>query len=82
MKTRAISFRAESKTDRLLLIGMKEHARAGGYRINGHPALDPAQRQKLDELVTMTGLDDADTVRRRFHGLRIITDDNMGVEWR
>ncbi len=52
------------------------------YRINGHPALDvsvPAQRQKLDELVTMT---DADTVRRRFHGLRIITDDNMGVEWR
>lgn len=55
------------------------------YRIDGRPALDlsvPEQRQRLDGLVGMAGVEAADDIRQRFRDHLIITDDNMGVEWR
>jgi spermidine synthase len=64
------------------------------YAIDGKPVVDehdPQQMSRLDELVNMkddpSGADDLsvefdDQLRRRLHGRLIITDDNMGLEWR
>jgi spermidine synthase len=64
------------------------------YAIDGRPVVDehdPQQVSRLDELVNMkddpSGADDLsvefdDQLRRRLHGRLIITDDNMGLEWR
>ena len=41
-----------------------------------------SQRQEQEEPVSIAGVDNAATARHRFHGLRIITADNMSVEWK
>ncbi|HVN30318.1 MAG TPA: hypothetical protein VMT64_17595, partial [Candidatus Binataceae bacterium] len=66
------------------------------YRIDGRPVFDlsqPADAMKLQEMIELTrrfGVDEdlahptielADSMLTRFHGARIITDDNMGTEW-
>jgi hypothetical protein len=64
------------------------------YRIEGKPVLDlsiPEHRKKLDELLAMAdhpgpptsmfSMEYGDSILRRTAGKRIITDDNMGMEW-
>jgi spermidine synthase len=66
------------------------------YRIDGHPVLDPTvsgDSQRFQEMLSLThrfshddrvdhpSLEYADSIRDRFRGKRIITDDNMGTEW-
>lgn len=67
------------------------------YRVEGHPVLDlgnPAHRARLEELVRWIGnygpgtlsafehgLETRDSILARTAGNRLITDDNMGVEW-
>jgi len=65
-----------------------------GYVIDGKHLInanDPQQMKKLDEIVNIkTGppgpewkfVEDNDQLRRRVQGRLIITDDNMGLEWR
>jgi spermidine synthase len=68
------------------------------YRIDGHPVFDlsrPADRAKLEQIATMAESTSSDpnmerdavlegraSLLRRLKGLRLITDDNMGTEWR
>jgi spermidine synthase len=66
------------------------------YRIEGTRVFDltdPTQRANLSEVVSLAdtlGSEDparekamewGDTIRRRFSGKRLVTDDNMGTEW-
>ena len=66
------------------------------YRINGRPALDPAdplQQARLDEIVAALApppageprpdalTEDCGGILARSAGLPLITDDNMGEEW-
>jgi spermidine synthase len=63
------------------------------YRIEGKPVFDLSREEhqaKLDEILAYTEITDhaddkrmeyAETIRERFKGVRIITDDNMGTEW-
>jgi spermidine synthase len=66
------------------------------YRIEGKPVLDlanPAHQKRLDEVLGIVdslnglgddahGMESGESVRRRHAGKSIITDDNMGIEWR
>jgi spermidine synthase len=66
------------------------------YRVNGHPVLDmerPEQRALLEVMLSLSTpvtegeeknfvtTELADSIRRRYRGRRLITDDNMGNEW-
>ena len=62
------------------------------YRIDGVPVLHPdrySDQRRLDELLSLPvdqpekweSLQDADYVRQRNIGKRLVTDDNMGTEW-
>jgi hypothetical protein len=63
------------------------------YRIDGQPVFDlqnPEHQRRLDEVVSLVdrvepsqyvAVEPADSLRRRYADLRVITDDNMGVEW-
>jgi spermidine synthase len=67
------------------------------YRVEGHPVLDtrdPADRARLEELVHWVGnygpgtepafahgLETRDSILARTAANRLVTDDNMGVEW-
>jgi spermidine synthase len=67
------------------------------YRVEGHPVLDlhdPADRARLEELVSWVGrygpgtepafahaLETRDSILARTSVDRLVTDDNMGVEW-
>ncbi len=64
-------------------------ATVANYRIDGKPVFDletPAQRAALDRLLAdWTGAEDlegGESMREKFRGIGLITDDNMGVEWR
>jgi hypothetical protein len=64
-------------------------AALANYKIDGEPVFDlnnPAHRAALDRLLTLStdpvNLETGDSMRARFQGVRLITDDNMGVEWR
>ena len=68
------------------------------YRIDGRPVFDlsrPADRAKLDQIASLAEstspdsaherdavLEDRASLLKRLNGLRPITDDNMGTEWR
>jgi hypothetical protein len=73
----------------------KERLRATltSYRIDGRPVFDltdAKQRARLEEVLQMAdGLDQpkgwlesGTSLKRRFPNARLITDDNMGTEWR
>lgn len=66
------------------------------YRIEGKPVFDltdPTQRANLDAVVSLAdtlgskhparerAMEWGGTIRQRFSGQRLITDDNMGTEW-
>ena len=66
------------------------------YRIDGHPVLDltvSGDFQRFQDMLSLThrfssddsldhpSLEYGDSIRKRLRGKRIITDDNMGVEW-
>jgi spermidine synthase len=63
------------------------------YRIDGRPVFDlssPEQRQRLEEVLSLLdtvdpnryfALESGDSLRRRYANVKVITDDNMGVEW-
>ncbi|MGA8150929.1 MAG: fused MFS/spermidine synthase [Terriglobales bacterium] len=63
------------------------------FKLDGKPLInqsDPSQMDGLDHVLRIpddpTGkqsvsIEQNDELRRRLHGLRIITDDNMGAEW-
>jgi spermidine synthase len=64
-----------------------------GYQIDGRPVLnlaDPAQRKRNEEVLHLADLWDVPngplesraSLLRRLQGARVITDDNMGTEWR
>ena len=68
----------------------RERLRAtlSSYKIDGRPVFDlsdPAQSAALDHLLalakTKENLESAESLRARFQGVRLITDDNMGLEW-
>lgn len=55
------------------------------YRIDGQAVLDVTRdedRKRLEELVNMPEPAGRDAIRDRFAGSLVMTDDNMGVEWR
>ncbi len=55
------------------------------YRLDGHPVLDMTNarhRLRLEELVNIPAPADREAIRKRYAGHLVITDDNMGVEWR
>lgn len=55
------------------------------YRIDGRPVFDlsdPEQRRVLERIVKETPVEDRDALLQRTAGRLIITDDNMGVEFR
>jgi predicted membrane-bound spermidine synthase len=64
------------------------------YRLNGRPVVDissPQQMRDLDRIVNIPddpggnvvfSIEESEQLRRRLTGERIITDDNMLVEWR
>jgi SAM-dependent methyltransferase len=67
------------------------------YRIDGRPVFDltrPDHQQRLDAVLGMidtiqmanpppyNGMESAESLRQRYGGLQVITDDNMGTEWR
>jgi hypothetical protein len=63
------------------------------YQIDGHPVFDlsdPRQRNRMEEVLhladSMGGSDESlesrESMLRRFHGVRLVTDDNMGTEWK
>ncbi len=59
------------------------------YTIDGKPVLDlnnPAHRALLERLLAFPKetkyVETGDSIRARFKGVRLITDDNMGAEWR
>jgi len=64
------------------------------YVIDGKPVIDandPKQMKKLDEIIripedptgrTLNSVENDDQLRRRLQNRLIITDDNMGLEWR
>jgi spermidine synthase len=65
------------------------------YRLEGTPLLNletPASQETLRKMLLVTqdihpsaewaGIEFADGIRRRYKGLSVITDDNMGDEWR
>jgi hypothetical protein len=62
------------------------------YRIDGRPVFDlsrPDQRARLEEVLHLADqldlpgsqLESRDSLLRRYKGVRLITDDNMGTEW-
>lgn len=66
------------------------------YAIDGKPVFDltrPGDRQRLSEMLSLAdsvqskrpeaqmAMEYADTLRDRYRGKRLITDDNMGTEW-
>jgi hypothetical protein len=62
------------------------------YQIDGRPVFDlakPDQRARLEEILHMADeldvpgglIESRDSILRRFKGVRLITDDNMGTEW-
>jgi hypothetical protein len=64
------------------------------YRLNGRPLFDPmdphsrrvlnayrALGTTLAQPPRFFGLESGDSLRNRFGKLRLITDDNMGLEW-
>ena len=64
------------------------------YTIDGRPVLDtsiPADQKRLEEILHLTdinvpakqfyAMEYADSLRERYRGNRLITDDNMGNEW-
>jgi spermidine synthase len=66
------------------------------YRIEGKPVFDltrPEQRERLSEMLALADtvqfgnpeelmtMEYAGTIRGRYRGRRLITDDNMGTEW-
>jgi spermidine synthase len=66
----------------------------GRYKIDGRALFDPADpvsqrvlaryallERTLDEPPAFMSIETADSMRRRFGKLRLITDDNMGLEW-
>jgi spermidine synthase len=63
------------------------------YRIEGKPVFElakPEHCKRLEEILSYTdvvadartGMEYAETIRQRLKGKRMITDDNMGTEWR
>jgi spermidine synthase len=55
------------------------------YRIDGRPVFDlsnPEQRGLLERIVKETPVEDRASLRQRTAGRLVITDDNMGVEFR
>ena len=55
------------------------------YRIDGRPVFDlsnPEQRRALERVVNETPVEERESLLRRTAGRLIITDDNMGVEFR
>jgi SAM-dependent methyltransferase len=63
------------------------------YRIDGHPVFDLAssvQRARMEQILSLADeadspqgdLESGSSLRRRFPRARLITDDNMGTEWR
>ena len=55
------------------------------YRVDGRPVLDLTRedhRQWLDELLAFDDFESGESVRRANADRRLITDDNMGSEWR
>jgi predicted membrane-bound spermidine synthase len=62
------------------------------YQIDGRPVFDlakPDQRARLEEILRLADeldvpgglIESRDSILRRFKGVRLITDDNMGTEW-
>jgi spermidine synthase len=62
------------------------------YRIDGHLVFDladPKQKAKLEEVLNLSNqmdvpngwIESRESLVRRMHGVRQITDDNMGTEW-
>jgi len=66
------------------------------YRIEGKPVFDLSRsdhKKRLEEILSLTdtlgsrqpgaqmAMEYADTIRERYRGERLITDDNMGTEW-
>lgn len=62
------------------------------YQIDGLPVFDlakPDQRARLEEILHLADeldvpgglIESRDSILRRFKGVRLITDDNMGTEW-
>jgi hypothetical protein len=73
------------------------HSALTAYRIDGRPVLDleiEAHRSRLDALLrfadtlgdkdsaALMRIESGESIRKRFRGARLITDDNMGSEWR
>ena len=71
-------------------------SRLSNYKVDGAPVLDlniPAHRAAAGDLLELADtmddadaskamrIESADSLRRRFRGARLITDDNMGAEW-
>jgi len=55
------------------------------YRIDGRPIFDlsiPADRQKLDDIVSKTRVETREELLNRSRGRLVIADDNMSVEFR
>jgi len=63
------------------------------YQIDGHPILDlanPQQRTRLEEVLHLANeldvpngdLESRSSLLQRYKGARLITDDNMGTEWK
>lgn len=60
------------------------------YRIDGRPVFDLTRAEdekRLNAVLAMTdpastSIEDAESIRHRCQGQRIITDDNMGTEWK
>lgn len=92
---RVVNFLAVS--DAPIVVDPDELARTlRAYEIDGRPVLNPNRRadsDRLDEMVAMTrrfnsdlsfqkpSMEYADSIRARYRGARIVTDDNMGTEW-
>lgn len=89
---RFVNFLAVS--DRPLRLDKEQWSRAlAEYRIDGRPVFDladPAQRQRYEDILHMAdgwdapngSLESRESLIRRLRGARVITDDNMGTEWR
>jgi spermidine synthase len=92
---RVVNFLAVS--DAPIVVDPAELARTlRDYQIDGRPVLDPnrpADTNRLNEMIAMArrfnsdpsfetpSMEYADSIRARYHGARIVTDDNMGTEW-
>ena len=92
---RVVNFLAVSDTP--IVVDPEELARTlRAYQIDGRPVLDPNRRadsERLNQMVAMTrrfnsdlgfqypSMEYAESIRARYRGARLVTDDNMGTEW-